>query len=95
MLFSPARVIFVYNKYEVSGTYLRFVILNLMKAIIVIGWIAIAGGENVRLSLKVWTPQGRGLHLRTPALLSKSVVLRGTRISDAPTYRDGRQAYKA
>ncbi|GAB1859695.1 hypothetical protein CAJAP_00774 [Camponotus japonicus] len=59
------------------------------------GWIAIAGGENVRLSLKAWTPQGRGLHLRTPALLSKSVVLRGTRISDAPTYRDGRQAYKA
>lgn len=58
------------------------------------GWIAIAGGENERVSLKAWTPQGRGLHLRTPALLKKSVALRGTRVADAPTYRDGRQAYK-
>ncbi|XP_072758076.1 nitric oxide-associated protein 1 [Anoplolepis gracilipes] len=58
------------------------------------GWIAIAGVENKRLSLKAWTPQGRGLHLRTPALLRRSVALRGTRVSDAPTYRDGRQAYK-
>lgn len=68
--------------------------LNLMKTIIVIGWIAIAGGENERISLKAWTPQGRGLHLRMPALLKKSVALRGTRVSDAPTYRDGYQVYK-
>ncbi|KAL6432864.1 hypothetical protein ACFW04_006311 [Cataglyphis niger] len=58
------------------------------------GWIAIAGEENERISLKAWTPQGRGLHLRMPALLKKSVALRGTRVSDAPTYRDGYQVYR-
>ncbi|KAM0733887.1 Nitric oxide-associated protein 1 [Formica fusca] len=58
------------------------------------GWIAITGKENERVSLKAWTPQGRGLHLRTPALLKKSVALRGLRVSDAPTYKDGRRVYK-
>ncbi|XP_011867473.1 PREDICTED: nitric oxide-associated protein 1 [Vollenhovia emeryi] len=56
------------------------------------GWIAIAAVE--RVLLRAWTPQGRGLHLRTPALLKNSVALRGARISDAPTYKHGRQAYK-
>lgn len=59
------------------------------------GWIAIAGKEGEHVSLRAWTPQGRGLHVRTPALLSKSVTLRGIRVTDAPTYRDGRQVYKS
>ncbi|XP_024869274.1 nitric oxide-associated protein 1 [Temnothorax curvispinosus] len=58
------------------------------------GWIAIAAEEAERVLLRAWSPQGRGLHLRTPALLRKSVALRGNRISDAPTYKSGRQAYR-
>ncbi|XP_011698761.1 PREDICTED: nitric oxide-associated protein 1 [Wasmannia auropunctata] len=58
------------------------------------GWIAIAVEEAERVSLRAWSPQGRGLYLRTPALLKKSVALRGNRISDTPTYKSGRQAYR-
>ncbi|XP_011055790.1 PREDICTED: nitric oxide-associated protein 1 [Acromyrmex echinatior] len=58
------------------------------------GWIAIAAEKDERVLLKAWNPQGRGLHLRTPALLKKSVTLRGTRILDTPTYKSGRQAYR-
>ncbi|XP_018374772.1 PREDICTED: nitric oxide-associated protein 1 [Trachymyrmex cornetzi] len=58
------------------------------------GWIAIAAEEAERVLLKAWNPQGRGLYLRTPALLRKSVALRGHRISDTPTYKSGRQAYR-
>lgn len=61
---------------------------------IVTGWIAIAAEEEKRVLLRAWSPQGRGLHLRIPALLKKSVALRGDRISDAPTYKSGRQAYR-
>ncbi|KYN00300.1 Uncharacterized protein C4orf14 [Cyphomyrmex costatus] len=57
------------------------------------GWIAIAAEEADRVLLKAWNPQGRGLYLRTPALLKKSVTLRGKRILDTPTYKSGRQAY--
>lgn len=62
---------------------------------IVVGWLAISGKENERVLLRAWSPQGRGLYLRTPALLRKSVVLRGARVRDVPTYRSGRQAYRS
>jgi len=61
---------------------------------IITGWIAISGKEDKHILLKAWTPQGRGLYLRTPALLKKSVTLCGSRIPDTPTYKKGRQAYK-
>ncbi|KYN34749.1 Uncharacterized protein C4orf14 like protein [Trachymyrmex septentrionalis] len=57
------------------------------------GWIAIAAEKAERVLLKAWNPQGRGLYLRTPALLRKSVTLRGNRISGTPTYKSGRQVY--
>ncbi|KAL0126503.1 hypothetical protein PUN28_005099 [Cardiocondyla obscurior] len=57
------------------------------------GWIAITAEEAECVLLKAWSPQGRGLHLRTPALLKKSVILRGSRILNTPTYKSGRQAY--
>ncbi|XP_011155376.2 nitric oxide-associated protein 1 isoform X3 [Solenopsis invicta] len=58
------------------------------------GWIAITAKEADRVLLRAWSPQGRGLYLRIPALLKKSVVLRGNRIAEVPTYKSGRQAYK-
>ncbi|RLU22963.1 hypothetical protein DMN91_005241 [Ooceraea biroi] len=57
------------------------------------GWIAISGKKDQRVLLKAWTPQGRGLYLRTPALLKSSVILHGKRVSDIPTYKSGRQVY--
>lgn len=80
-------VIMIKLKDYICNSEFDFVIV-----MIVIGWIAIAC--EGQLSLKAWTPQGRGLHFRTPALLQRSVNLRGQRISDLPTYKSGRQVYK-
>nr|XP_031827115.1 nitric oxide-associated protein 1 [Nomia melanderi] len=58
-----------------------------------IGWIAITPHENENVTLKAWTPQARGIHLRSPALLKKSVAFRGTKISGTPLYHLGRKLY--
>lgn len=54
-----------------------------------IGWIAITPFENNSVSLRAWTPEGRGIYLRCPALLSKSVHLCGSRIQGTPLYSLG------
>lgn len=58
-----------------------------------IGWIAVTPHVNESASLKAWTPQGRGIYLRRPALLSKSVCLHGVRVAGTPMYRFGKQVY--
>ncbi|CAK9796895.1 Nitric oxide-associated protein 1 [Anthophora plagiata] len=58
-----------------------------------IGWIAVTPYVNETASLKAWTPQGRGIYLRRPALLSKSVCLHGVRVAGTPMYRFGKQVY--
>ncbi|XP_076643112.1 nitric oxide-associated protein 1 [Halictus rubicundus] len=58
-----------------------------------IGWIAVTPHENEHATLRAWTPQARGIYLRTPALLSKSVNFRGSKIQHTPLYSLGRQAY--
>ncbi|KAK1127682.1 hypothetical protein K0M31_003177 [Melipona bicolor] len=58
-----------------------------------IGWIAITPFENETALLKAWTPQGRGIYLRSPALLSKSVSLRGGKVQGTPMYLLGRRVY--
>lgn len=58
-----------------------------------IGWIAITPFENNSVSLRAWTPEGRGIYLRCPALLSKSVHLCGSRIQGTPLYSLGRKVF--
>ncbi|KAF7397202.1 hypothetical protein HZH68_008424 [Vespula germanica] len=57
------------------------------------GWIAITAKENEKVKLQGWTPCARGIHLRIPALLKKSVTHRGTRVAGTPAYKKGRQVY--
>ncbi|KAK2586553.1 hypothetical protein KPH14_011441 [Odynerus spinipes] len=57
------------------------------------GWIAITPNENDRVKLQGWTPNARGIYLRTPALLRKSVTLRGARVLGTPAYKKGKQVY--
>ncbi|XP_035730961.1 nitric oxide-associated protein 1-like [Vespa mandarinia] len=57
------------------------------------GWIAVTPKENEKVKLQGWTPCARGIHLRTPALLKKSVTLRGARVARTPAYKKGRQVY--
>ncbi|XP_053994280.1 nitric oxide-associated protein 1 isoform X1 [Hylaeus volcanicus] len=58
-----------------------------------IGWIAITCNENENVTLTAWTPEGRGIHVRSPALLKKSVIHRGVRIHGTPMYSLGRKVY--
>ncbi|XP_043595837.1 nitric oxide-associated protein 1 [Bombus pyrosoma] len=58
-----------------------------------IGWIAITPLENESVSLRAWTPEGRGIYLRCPALLKKSVSLRGAKVHGTPMYLLGRRVY--
>lgn len=58
-----------------------------------IGWIAITPLENESVSLRAWTPEGRGIYLRCPALLKKSVSLRGAKVQGTPMYLLGRRVY--
>ncbi|XP_033301539.1 nitric oxide-associated protein 1 [Bombus bifarius] len=58
-----------------------------------IGWIAITPLENESVSLRAWTPEGRGIYLRCPALLKKSVSLRGAKVRGTPMYSLGRRVY--
>lgn len=62
--------------------------------VIVVGWMAISVKMGDRVSLRAWSPQARGLHLRMPALLRKSVALRGDRILNLPTYKIGQAVFK-
>ncbi|XP_033338629.2 nitric oxide-associated protein 1 isoform X2 [Megalopta genalis] len=58
-----------------------------------IGWIAVTPHENEHATLRAWTPQARGIYLRTPALLSQSVNFRGIKKQSTPVYLLGRQVY--
>lgn len=57
------------------------------------GWIAVTPNENERIKIQGWTPSGRGIYLRIPALLKKSVTLRGARILGTPAYNKGKRVY--
>ncbi|KAH0550783.1 nitric oxide-associated protein 1 [Cotesia glomerata] len=57
------------------------------------GWISITPDYGQEVTLKAWTPEGRGINLRKPALLAKSITLRGPRIKMNSAYRCGRQVY--
>ncbi|XP_012270544.1 nitric oxide-associated protein 1 [Orussus abietinus] len=58
------------------------------------GWIAITPDYSQRVTLKAWTPEGRGIYLRSPALLRKSVILRGARRKSSPVYKHGWRVYR-
>ncbi|XP_043490477.1 nitric oxide-associated protein 1 isoform X1 [Polistes fuscatus] len=57
------------------------------------GWIAVTPKQNEMVKLQGWTPSGRGIYLRMPALLKKSVIYRGARVLGTPAYKSGRQVY--
>ncbi|XP_012252787.2 nitric oxide-associated protein 1 [Athalia rosae] len=58
------------------------------------GWVAITPGPESKATFRAWTPQGRGLHLRNPALLRYSVGMCGPRIKDTPVYWRGMPVYR-
>lgn len=58
------------------------------------GWIGINVEENYRAVIKAWTPGGRGIYLRQPAMLPSGLRLKGSRIRHSLAYKTGRAFVK-
>ncbi len=43
------------------------------------GWVAVTAGHDVTATLKVYTPLGKGIHVRQPALFPDAINQRGKR----------------
>ncbi|XP_076439577.1 nitric oxide-associated protein 1-like [Babylonia areolata] len=52
-----------------------------------LGWVSVAAGPGMPVTLRAFTPGARGLHLRTPALLPHYTSFRGRRKGKTPFYR--------
>jgi len=50
-----------------------------------VGWVMVTGNGHIRLS--AFTPAGKGVHLRQPAMLPFSVLRKGARIRGTAFYR--------
>lgn len=51
-----------------------------------LGWVSVAA-KRADVQLRVFTPGGRGMNLRTPALLPNILAFKGTRITSQKSYR--------
>jgi hypothetical protein len=56
----------------------------------VLGWIAVTFGEGETCRFQAWTPGGRGVYLRSPALLPFAVAMCGPKVRHSPAYRKGK-----
>lgn len=60
------------------------IILNIH--IFILGWVAVTPFKNDVCDVQAWTPEKRGIYIRTPPLLRYAVNHRGPRIKFTPTY---------
>ena len=51
------------------------------------GWVSVTADAGLKVSLLAYTPGGLGCSVRSPALLSHAVNLRGRRIRGTAAYR--------
>ena len=61
-----------------------------MYKMFVLGWIAVTFGEGKTCRFKAWTPGGRGVYLRCPALLPYAVTLCGPKIRRSLAHSKGK-----
>lgn len=50
------------------------------------GWVAVTPFENDVCYVQAWTPESRGIYIRTPPLLRYAINHRGPRLKYTPTY---------
>ncbi|KAL0269543.1 UNVERIFIED_CONTAM: hypothetical protein PYX00_007243 [Menopon gallinae] len=51
------------------------------------GWVSIAASLFKSCTLQAWTPEGRGIFLRQPALITRTTRFRKQRIDDTPAFK--------
>ncbi|CAH1403365.1 unnamed protein product [Nezara viridula] len=52
-----------------------------------VGWVSLTPDQEEMVKLGFWTPEARGVHVRTPSLLPYVVALRGKKHTKLPAYR--------
>ncbi|XP_041370814.1 nitric oxide-associated protein 1-like [Gigantopelta aegis] len=52
-----------------------------------LGWVSVTAGFEMSVTLRAYTPGGRGIYVRSPALLPHYRSFRGQRIGKTPVYR--------
>lgn len=55
-----------------------------------LGWVSLTGEEGREYELKVYTPEMKGIYVRSPPLLPHSVMLRGNRLERSPAFSNNR-----
>lgn len=53
------------------------------------GWVAVTLGRDEQAIIRAYTPEGRGLFLRKPALLPFACNLKGRKVPNSPMYETG------
>jgi len=56
----------------------------------VLGWVAVTFGEGKTCRFQAWTPDGRGVYHRCPALLPFAVTLCGPKVRQRPAHKKGK-----
>lgn len=51
-----------------------------------VGWVAVTPFRNDTCDVQAWTPESRGIYIRTPPFLRFAVNNRGQRIKYTPAY---------
>ncbi|XP_063696997.1 nitric oxide-associated protein 1 [Culicoides brevitarsis] len=52
------------------------------------GWLGISAAPAKKATFRVWTPEGRGIVLRQPALIPYGILLKGKRIRGSFAYKE-------
>lgn len=51
-----------------------------------IGWVAVTPFKDDICDIQAWTPESRGIYIRSPPVLPYAINQRGPRIKYTPTY---------
>ncbi|CAG9783382.1 unnamed protein product [Diatraea saccharalis] len=59
-----------------------------------VAWVGVTAKGGVECRVGAWTPQGRGIYRRVPAVLPHAVNMKGKRLRDTPAYMVGKAFYE-
>ena len=66
-----------YNSYNIKGSGLKYCCCDIMLSSV--GWISVTFGYEQTITVKAYTPFGKGMSLRQPSLVPEAIQERGRR----------------
>ncbi|KAL8613074.1 hypothetical protein ACOMHN_035015 [Nucella lapillus] len=77
------------REFQVTGTQWNVAAADIQLSSL--GWVSVSAGPEMAVSLRAYTPGGKGLYLRSPSLLPNYTFFRGARKGKTPFYRPARR----